>query len=776
MKRIAKVAITIMIAFSLLASVAAFAAGDIVYLTTQKLANNLEYVNAVAWDMRFGRTESHSVVLSGAGDAYPIIMNGKTIYGATKISEMVEYAESIGKNLLAAVNADFFSMSTGVPLGVVIEDGEYKSSTSGWNSICFGYDGGAFFVEGSTVEMLLYNNGILKDDIEDEESDIEENNETDNSGKTVNLFTFNKMRVDTGGLYMFSEAFSTVSTRTSTPGWFVVFKILEGRPSVSGTMELEVVSLLESDGSIPIEQGHMILSAAWASGYGAEYEKFAIGDKVTLTTECSDERLIEAQYATSGGDIIVSDGIMTDSSEWDSGLLLKAPRTAFGVRNDGSIVSYVIDGRNNEHSTGLTMNELAEEMIRQGCIYAVNFDGGGSSALSVRLPGEEAASVINRISEGSERGCATYLLYVTDAEPDGEASNLSLRNNGIVVLAGSEAELLLSATDNGYMPASVPNDVIATTSLSGASISANKYIAGEAAGVDRVELHSPSTGAFGYGEIFVITRPTSITISARGGTAPVTFVQMAPGSVLELNVQASYYRRSVIAQNESFLYEIDGDIGDITDDGVFTAGAMSGISGVITVSAGGMTSTVEVEILGFEDMEDHWAKEYASYLLQTGISNGISDTEYGPDLLMRRGDYILMLYRAAGEPVVSVFSAFDDVPPDMYYTQALTWAKREGIAEALDGNNIYPQLPLTRQDAFVFTYRALGLLGKQYIEGTFEDLTQFPDAELLDEHAIVPTATLVMLGVVEGADGFLMPSETLTRAQMAKILAVVLKL
>jgi hypothetical protein len=99
-----------------------------------------------------------------------------------------------------------------------------------------------------------------------------------------------------------------------------------------------------------------------------------------------------------------------------------------------------------------------------------------------------------------------------------------------------------------------------------------------------------------------------------------------------------------------------------------------------------------------------------------------------------------------------------------------------GIATGSGDNNFYPKEPLTRQDAFTFTYRALAILNKEYEDGALVDLDGFADADMADEYAVVPTATLVRLGVVDGMDGMLSLHSTLTRAQMAKILALVLQL
>jgi len=253
-------------------------------------------------------------------------------------------------------------------------------------------------------------------------------------------------------------------------------------------------------------------------------------------------------------------------------------------------------------------------------------------------------------------------------------------------------------------------------------------------------------------------------------------VRINPGETLELGVIATYYRRTVISQVNSFEFTVTGDIGGMIEPGVFVAGEIPRETGTITISAGGRSIDLRVEIGGFSDMQNHWAREFAEFLASTGITIGVTPSEYGPELLMKRGDYILMLYRAAGEPEIEDIESFDDVPEDMYYAEAIAWAREMGIAGGLEGNNFEPQSPLSRQQAFTFTYRALSILDKQFASGTAEDLKAFPDADQVEEYAAVPIATLVNLGIVEGSNGLLIPHSTMTRAQMAKVISMVLQM
>lgn len=70
------------------------------------------------------------------------------------------------------------------------------------------------------------------------------------------------------------------------------------------------------------------------------------------------------------------------------------PRTAIGLRADGSTILLTADGRHPEHATGLTLSQLAWIMQMLGCTDAINLDGGGSTCMWI-----EPGGVVNHPSD-----------------------------------------------------------------------------------------------------------------------------------------------------------------------------------------------------------------------------------------------------------------------------------------------------------------------------------------------------------------------------------------
>ena len=86
----------------------------------------------------------------------------------------------------------------------------------------------------------------------------------------------------------------------------------------------------------------------------------------------------------------------------------RASRTAIGIKADGTVVMFMVDGRQAPYSVGMTMAEVAAAMEDLGCVQAVNLDGGGSSTFATQREGEPENSTAGltlrcRPSDGYER-------------------------------------------------------------------------------------------------------------------------------------------------------------------------------------------------------------------------------------------------------------------------------------------------------------------------------------------------------------------------------------
>ncbi|MEW6541403.1 MAG: phosphodiester glycosidase family protein [Bacillota bacterium] len=84
----------------------------------------------------------------------------------------------------------------------------------------------------------------------------------------------------------------------------------------------------------------------------------------------------------------------------------RQPRTILGEYANGDLIMIVVDGRQADWSSGVTLEDLQVTLIKFGVIDAYNMDGGGSS---VFVFGNE---ILNRPSDGRERVMATNIVVL----------------------------------------------------------------------------------------------------------------------------------------------------------------------------------------------------------------------------------------------------------------------------------------------------------------------------------------------------------------------------
>ncbi len=90
------------------------------------------------------------------------------------------------------------------------------------------------------------------------------------------------------------------------------------------------------------------------------------------------------------------------------------PRTAIGLKPDGTVVMLVADGRHRGEAEGLSLPELTRILHWIGCCDAVNLDGGGSSTMYIKERG--TGGIVNhpadngRFDTGGQRRVANAIL------------------------------------------------------------------------------------------------------------------------------------------------------------------------------------------------------------------------------------------------------------------------------------------------------------------------------------------------------------------------------
>ena len=119
----------------------------------------------------------------------------------------------------------------------------------------------------------------------------------------------------------------------------------------------------------------------------------------------------------------------------------------------------------------------------------------------------------------------------------------------------------------------------------------------------------------------------------------------------------------------------------------------------------------EVEVSPFADVAtDTYYYDAVKWAVNKGITNGVSETLFGPDQACTRAQIVTFLWRAAGSPEPKSGSNFADVAADAYYAKAVAWAVENGITKGTSETTVHPDETCTRAQGVTLLYRALGKL------------------------------------------------------------------
>ena len=222
----------------------------------------------------------------------------------------------------------------------------------------------------------------------------------------------------------------------------------------------------------------------WIDGRGAAH--------ITSAQECKD-----ALAAGNVREAVAGFGDIFEDGHARSGLdnVTRASRTAIGIKADGTVVMFMVDGRQAPYSVGMTMAEVAASMEDLGCEQAVNLDGGGSSTFATQREGEPENSTSAgltlrcRPSDGYERKVSNTVMVLSTAKPTGQFDHAVVTPNDEVYTPGSTVQFAATGIDAAGGKADIPADASWTVLSGGGSIDANGlYTAADTTGEVTVGL------------------------------------------------------------------------------------------------------------------------------------------------------------------------------------------------------------------------------------------------------------------------------------------------
>lgn len=157
-------------------------------------------------------------------------------------------------------------------------------------------------------------------------------------------------------------------------------------------------------------------------------EKLSIGTTIRVQKQVIG-KLEDCDQIIGVGSTLMEKGVISENNS-DGMRYDRHPRTCIGVKEDGTMMFFVIDGRQkNQGMSGMTQDEQGVLLSHYGCYEGVNIDGGGSSTFGIR--NEQGQFVImNTPSDGNERAVSNVLLIVV---PEVELQLSQYRDTSVCV-------------------------------------------------------------------------------------------------------------------------------------------------------------------------------------------------------------------------------------------------------------------------------------------------------------------------------------------------------
>ena len=105
--------------------------------------------------------------------------------------------------------------------------------------------------------------------------------------------------------------------------------------------------------------------------------------------------------------------------------------------------------------------------------------------------------------------------------------------------------------------------------------------------------------------------------------------------------------------------------------------------------------------------EGDWFLSPVLWAVEHGVTGGIGNSQFGPNAVCTRAQIVTFLWAAAGKPTPKMTeSPFTDVKEGDWYLNAVLWAVENGVTGGVGNNQFGPDLVCTRAQAVTFLYKA----------------------------------------------------------------------
>ena len=171
-----------------------------------------------------------------------------------------------------------------------------------------------------------------------------------------------------------------------------------------------------------------------------------------------------------------------------------------------------------------------------------------------------------------------------------------------------------------------------------------------------------------------------------------------------------------------------------------------------------------------------WYHSAADFVIDAGIMGSTSNEvkTFEPMTKVSRSMVASILYRIAGEgEELEYQGTFTDVAEGVWYTNAIEWCAKNGLASGKGEGIFDPNGNVTRQELAMFFYKLAEFQGKDMEQ--LADLGTYPDGDTVPDWAKTALAWCVDAGIISGkadleGNTTLNPTDTAMRCELASIL------
>lgn len=792
------------------------------------------------------RQEIYSFEFTPSNKTVIVPVYGQYIYGFNSVGDLISSYDGDGR-VVGGINTDFFITNTGVPLSCLVSNREIISSCDDRVAIGFDENGDAVIGNPSIKAELVHQDNdqiipvahinktpgiwglylvndkfsttthssvdsteiVLKPVIDSENDEVETSEDvTSDSAHEYNsplyfsddvddqLFADNEDEVtSTTDEPIIEDTYPENDTNTITNTDYITN--YDGVLRLGESVKTVVTEIRENSMNSPIPEGCFVACIP-NENYSYLADDIQVGDEIIIDLSYNDDVFSDSINIFGAGTEIVKDGAFVEQAE-DSIFKYRNPRTAVGIKEDGTVIFVCVDGRRSGVSVGYTIKELADYLISKGCISAVNFDGGGSTTLYAADLGELYSSLKNTPSDGRERRIADGLIFVNMAEPNGIPTMASVYPSNYYVYS-KDASVAISDdvffADSMYYPVLSNNDTYSieiddelgviqdglftpsgvsgiapiNVNYKGSVFEAGQIIITEV--VDKFEINADNLSLDPFEE------STDISFSASLNTIPIAISEFSP--------EVSIYTYTT-DDNEELIEASPSDAYFDANESVFVPN-VRGVKYRIEAYLGGVTDYVDIDVekYPFEDMSEHWGKLTAYDMYKNGMFVGETTFDgerlFFPERNITKAEFCTVLARALEidtEPICS----FDDsdVTLNNEFENVPDWARPSVLALHKE-NYIQPLLTNDEDGQIVFNYdehitrmdviRVFGNILLNMISVTSENIDQVLFTDFIAEHEndIDYLNAVYDKGIIKGfEDGTVRQHENLTRAQAATV-------